>query len=598
MRRKKKTFWRPAAAGFGVMYLAITGLATWLVKEQFADDYGQRFREGAVTILAKKASEKEFSMEEVRDGWDEAQRKDFYQALANEELWRVDSDRLLISVAFYDEDGKLLAKSRDQVGGSSVWESSTVIREYASFALDDFLSQEEKIQLARYNSKRVQTWDLTQPAPLRFSMRVSPNGRELWAIYVQELMWTEEGEWDGDWYTDPVTGSRHIQDSGVTVDYATGQEMGEGKTFYETDSEIVWQWLNPAVPDAERTEGVISSETNLGLPYMDVYGGGSYEKWKKWSESPYLHDIPETGEFVWESGLEEPPFIIDSDGLYYRGRYQLKVGMVDAPSAYMEIRMEGRPWLAAMDYMKYVYLAGAALTLVCMAGIVRSFSRTYDRQAALEENRRDCINAMAHELKTPLGVIRNFAENLLEHNMEEKRDYYLAQIIRQTEEMDQMAAEMIELSKLDSEELVLGNEPVSFSELIREQMARLEPKLQEMRLAVEYQEEGSFVVNGDRNYLAKAVWNLLSNAVEYNQPDGGIWIRIGTGQCVIENTGLPLKEDQLLHAFDLFYSGAKEAGGGNRHTGMGLFLARKILRLHGLDAGLENGDGRIRAIIK
>ena len=166
--------------------------------------------------------------------------------------------------------------------------------------------------------------------------------------------------------------------------------------------------------------------------------------------------------------------IIDSDGFYYRGRYQLKVGMVDAPSAYMEIRMESRPWLAAMNYMKYVYLAGAALTLVCMAGIVQSFRRAYDRQAALEENRRDFINAMAHELKTPLGVIRNFAENLLEHNMEEKRDYYLAQIIRQTEEIDRMAAEMIELSKLDSEELILGNEPVSFSDLIREQMARLE----------------------------------------------------------------------------------------------------------------------------
>ena len=78
MRKNKKSFWRPAAAGFGVMYLAITGLATWLVKEQFADDYGQRFREGVVSIV-KKASEKEFSVEEAGEGWDGEQRKDFYQ---------------------------------------------------------------------------------------------------------------------------------------------------------------------------------------------------------------------------------------------------------------------------------------------------------------------------------------------------------------------------------------------------------------------------------------------------------------------------------------------------------------------------------------
>lgn len=105
MRKNKKSFWRPAAAGFGVMYLAITGLATWLVKEQFADDYGQRFREGVVSIV-KKASEKEFSVEEAGEGWDGEQRKDFYQDLANEELWRVDSDRILISAAFYDEGGE------------------------------------------------------------------------------------------------------------------------------------------------------------------------------------------------------------------------------------------------------------------------------------------------------------------------------------------------------------------------------------------------------------------------------------------------------------------------------------------------------------
>ena len=110
------------------------------------------------------------------------------------------------------------------------------------------------MQLVQHHSKRLETRDLAHPDPLRFSMRVSPDGRELWAIYVQELVWAEEGER----YTDPVTGSRHIVDSGVMVDYATGEELGEGKTFYETGSEIVWQWLNPAVGGEERTDGIIS----------------------------------------------------------------------------------------------------------------------------------------------------------------------------------------------------------------------------------------------------------------------------------------------------------------------------------------------------
>ena len=77
--------------------------------------------------------------------------------------------------------------------------------------------------------------------------------------------------------------------------------------------------------------------------------------------------------------------------------------------------------------------------------MIHAFRKAADRQARLEETRRDFTNAMAHELKTPLGVIRNFSENLLEHNMEEKRDYYLTQIIGQTEEMDQMVLKMMML---------------------------------------------------------------------------------------------------------------------------------------------------------
>ena len=103
---------------------------------------------------------------------------------------------------------------------------------------------------------------------------------------------------------------------------------------------------------------------------------------------------------------------------------------------------------------------------------------------------------MAHELKTPLGIIRNFAENILEHNREEKRDYYLEQIIGQTEEMDRLVVEMIEISKLDSEELFLEKVAVSFRELAREQMARLEPAIREKGILVEYEGEEDFLVTG------------------------------------------------------------------------------------------------------
>ena len=271
---------------------------------------------------------------------------------------------------------------------------------------------------------------------------------------------------------------------------------------------------------------------------------------------------------------------------------------VDDPYVYMEIRMEERPWSDAFEYMKYLYLAGLLLTVLCVFVVSHTFEQTYARQMALEETRRDITNAMAHELKTPLGIIRNFAENLIEHNMEEKRDYYLTQIIGQTEEMDSLVREMIEISKLDdSEELALKKETVSFGELIREEMKKFEPMIDEKNIQVQYQEDADFLVEGDREYLGKAVWNLISNAVEYNVPDGRILVRTEAGKCVIENTGKTMEEEQLLHAFDLFYTGNKSRGKKEKHMGIGLFLVKKILGLHGMGVMIENIEEGIRVTV-
>lgn len=614
MGRKKKGFWKPAAAGFAVMYLASMGLATGLVKGRFDREDELQF-EAAASAILDQAGEKEFSMEQeasVRrnEEWSREKRQEFYQNLANTSLWRIDSDYLQISIAAYDKDKTLLAKTRDEIGSNSV---STSGREAASFALDNYLTPEEKEVLAAYEAEDIR-YCLQEPdvgERIRFSMRVSPDLRELWEIYVQEITWEEDKgengkgengeEEDGakEAYMDPLTGSFHFMAGKVMIDYESGEEIGEAKSFHEVNGEVVWKWTNPEVEKDKREEGQIAN-TDLSLPYLNLYRAGNLAQWKQWARSSYLQGFAEKGEFAWEEGTEAPPLMIEEEGLYRRGRMQLQVGMAGEPFSYLEIRMESRPWLAAVDYMKYVYLAGAVLTVLCMLAVIGMMRKVYARQAALDDMRRDFTNAMAHELKTPLGIIRNFAENLLEHHKEEKREYYLQQIIGQTEEMDRLVAEMIEVSKLDSEKLVLGREEVSFPALIREELERLAPLIEEKKLRVEFvlREGEDFQVQGDREYLAKAVWNLLANAVYYNVEGGRILIQVETDQWIVENSGKPLEEEALLHAFDLFYTSDKSRAGKEKHMGMGLYLARKILELHRLKLTLSNAGNGVRVTVR
>ncbi len=606
VRRKKRKFWKPVAAGFMALYLLTMGLATYLVKEKYIDEYAQAFEEIAM-FLINTASEKETGVrtaetelaekgtggKDSEEVWGEEERAEFYQELIYGCFQSTGKQEMKGSAAVYDTEGKLLARSYDAIGdlASAI---STDGQKNGPFALDDYLSFEQKEEMAEYYWKERLTAEgnYTIPEKYRFLIRTSSDGKELYDIIVQELTWEEGREAEEKQYVDPLTGSINSYETDACIDFETGTETDESQVFYVTDSHVVWEWTNPDVQEGQKAKGKLQN-ASVKLSYMETF-----EEWRRWSSSEYLHGYPEKGEFYIEEGNVYRGLRIDSDGFYYRCRFQGKVWGGDNPYAYIEVRMEERPWIAALDYMKYVFLAGLVLAVGCMVWIVRAFNRTYDRQMALEATRRDLTNAMAHELKTPLGIIRNFAENLIEHNMEEKRDYYLAQIIGQTEEMDHLVADMIEIAKLDSEELALKKETVSLAELIREQMERFAPLIEEKNLQVQYRVEADLQIDGDREYLAKAVWNLLSNAVEYNVPDGRIIVAVKEGWCSIENTGAHLSEDQIMHAFDLFYTGDKSRGKMERHMGLGLFLAKKIFGLHGVELMIGNTDEGVRVVMR
>ena len=264
---------------------------------------------------------------------------------------------------------------------------------------------------------------------------------------------------------------------------------------------------------------------------------------------------------------------------------------------FLVLRQTSHPWLAAFDDMKYVYLMGAILTAACMIKVFYSTQKTYREREKLESMRRDFTNAAAHELKTPLSVIRGFAENLQENTVEEKRDYYLKQIIQQTEQMDDLVKEMIHISKLDSEEFVLRREDISLLQVVKEQMTRFEAQIDEKNLHIIYEVDQEMIVKADLEQMKKVIWNLLSNAIDYNRADGSVWIFSEKDKLVIENTGTSIPEEQLSHVFDMFYTGDESRHERSKHMGLGLYLAKKICDMHGFRLEVANTDVGVKAVI-
>ncbi len=565
--KQRSRLMKPVVVGFVAVYLVIMLLSTYLVKVQFENDYDDTLKETLSNIQRNIYDQEDDSPE----AWDDETKHLWYQSIANVYLYQWE-EFMKLSFAIYDENGSLLARSANTIGT-------------AMTPMDELLTQEVKESLAKYYGKNMELNNRLQPPRYEIQAR---EGDKLYELFVRELTWKRKEDLGDDYNSSHICVMSPYTDYFGNVYYPDSDE--EPYTWYETDSK---QIRNYVIAEMDR-----DISPNIGTAYMELpYIQMGYRNWKVWDRSAFLHDFPE--EIVLSEWNYNSPLAGSSSRFFRKSTIvQLASDPGSDSNRYIEAHMESYPWLAAVDYMKYLYVAGFALMLACMIKIIYSANKVYNQQEALEETRRDFINAIAHELKTPMGIIRNFAENLLEHNMEEKREYYLSQIVGQTEEMDRLAGEMILISRMDSEKLVLQRETVSIEALIEEQLTRLKPLTEEKQIQVEIRKEQDFQVEGDHDYLSKAVWNLLTNAIDYNIQGGKILIALNKKTCIIENTGTPLSEEQLKHGFELFYSQDKSRSvKEGKHMGLGLYLAKKILDRHGLEITLENTSTGVRVMI-
>lgn len=212
----------------------------------------------------------------------------------------------------------------------------------------------------------------------------------------------------------------------------------------------------------------------------------------------------------------------------------------------------------------------------------------YARRA--EDNRRQMTSHIAHELKTPLAVIHSYAEGLRERIAEGKREQYLDTILSETERMDAMVLEMLDLSRLEAGRVKLTRSQFSLAQLTRDTFQRLQRAVEAKELHVSYIFSDEGLVTADEGRIAQVVENFATNAVKYTPPGGHILVRIqrqpGQVQFRMENESPPLSQEALDKVWDTFYRADEARAGGG--TGLGLAIARSIVQLHGGKCSARN----------
>lgn len=233
--------------------------------------------------------------------------------------------------------------------------------------------------------------------------------------------------------------------------------------------------------------------------------------------------------------------------------------------------------------------------LVTLLAAIAMALHTDKKQREALARERAFTRAAAHELKTPLAILRTHAEALQEDIAPEKREQYLDIVLDESDRMAELVGRLLELSRLESG-TALNREMVDLAALVREVWAPLSLQLEqkEITLAMELEE---IQTEGDRARLKEAVENLASNALRHGSQGGKIQVRLerqGSQVCLsVYNDGPAVPAEDLSHLFEPFYRGDKSRGRDSGGTGLGLAIVRAAVLAHGGDCSVENREGGV-----
>lgn len=211
---------------------------------------------------------------------------------------------------------------------------------------------------------------------------------------------------------------------------------------------------------------------------------------------------------------------------------------------------------------------------------------------------REIIANVSHDLKTPLTMIRSYAEKIIDisGDNKEKRDADLNVIITETERLNRLVTDMLSVSNLQSNNVEMHMETFDLVSAAEDVYDNFEVLASSEGFEICFKPSKPAYIVGDRSRIMQVMTNFVSNAVKYSGDNKYVEIRLVksskkvTFHCIDHGIGIP--SDEIGHVWDKYYRTSANHDRAIEGTGLGLAIVKGILTLHNANYGVESEEGK------
>jgi two-component system OmpR family sensor kinase/two-component system sensor histidine kinase BaeS len=228
--------------------------------------------------------------------------------------------------------------------------------------------------------------------------------------------------------------------------------------------------------------------------------------------------------------------------------------------------------------------------------LASAFNQMTQELGRADELRRNLTADVAHELRTPLSVIRGKLEGVLD-GVYPNTSEHLEPVLEEVELLTHLVEDLRLLALTEAGQLALEKQPMDVGDLLRDAQVNFGPQAsdRDVTLALDLPVELPKVL-ADRRRISQVLGNLLTNALRHTPEGGCVTLSAESGEDVVTvtvaDTGAGIPSEYLPYVFERFWRGDKARTRVSGRTGLGLAIAKHLVEAHGGEIGVESTPGK------